>query len=74
MDRLTVKDWPELSLNNCCALASRCEYKPGPQCVGCKIPQIYVRLAQYEDTGLEPGQIDPAHPRPIRVKVRRARA
>lgn len=76
MERLTVKNWPELTLPECYRLVGGCltsTPEPGFKCNGCPAPRLYVRLAQYEDTGLLPDEIDPRVRKPLKAKMRRKR-
>ena len=76
MDRLTPKNWSDLSRGECCRMAAAC-VGPGlvniDHCEGCMLPRLYAKLAKYEDIGLQPEQIDPYVVRPLKAQVRRVR-
>lgn len=60
MERLTEKAWRNLDPWECCGQENYCirgchEY--GGCANGCMAPKTYKRLAEYEDTGLEPEDI-----------------
>ena len=76
MERLTSKNWRDLSPGDCCQIACDCTYLCfGDACprVSCLLPRLYAKLARYEDTGLQPEQIDPRFVRPLKARVRRAK-
>lgn len=76
MERLTAKDWKELSPVICCRIASDCanqRFNNSCPRASCLLPRLYAKLAAYEDTGLQPEQIDPYIVRPLKVRVRRVR-
>ncbi len=76
MERLTSKRWKDLSPDDCCRIAGDCTYRCfGDACprVDCLLPRLYAKLARYEDTGLQPEQVDPYVARPLRTRVRRVR-
>ncbi len=61
LDRLTKKSWRSLAPYECCGQKEYCErgcYEPGGCRNGCIVPQLYARLAEYEDTGLCPEETD----------------
>lgn len=76
MDRLTAKNWKDLSPGDCCSMAADCTYRcfdgDCPR-ISCLLPRLYAKLAKYEDTGLQPEQIDPRFVRPLKAKVRRVK-
>lgn len=57
MERLTKKNWQNLDAWESCGQDSYCRRtctEPGGCAKGCIVPKMYSRLAEYEDTGLEP--------------------
>lgn len=57
MERLTKTNWRNLDPWECCGQDSYCQrgcHDIGGCTKGCVVPQIYHRLAAYEDTGLSP--------------------
>lgn len=75
MERLTKPNWRDLSARDaCCLSAPGCAHGFVPAvCDVCRVPRIYAALAAYEDTGLEPEQIDPNAIRPLKARVRRVK-
>ena len=60
MERLTEKYWGNLDPWECCGQDYYCKrgcHDEGRCTKGCIVPQIYVRLAKYEDTGLTPEEV-----------------
>ena len=60
MERLTDKNWRSLDPADCCGDAAYCDrecnYDP-EHAKECNTMKMYRRLAEYEDTGLEPDEI-----------------
>lgn len=77
MKRLTAESWKDLSRDDCCQMAADCAFRcfdeACPRGTICLLPRLYAKLAAYEDTGLQPEQIDPRFVRPLKAKVRRAK-
>lgn len=75
MDRLTDPRWLAMAEISWCAAGERCRYHADParreHCRSCPVLRIYNKLALYEDTGLEPREVDPSHRRPRLATVRR---
>lgn len=60
MERLTSKYWRNLDPWEMCGQDNYCKrgcHEQGGCTKGCIVPRIYARLAAYEDSGLEPGEI-----------------
>ncbi len=60
MERLTEKCWRNLDPWECCGQDNYCQrgcHEEGGCTKGCIVPKIYDRLAEYEDTGLDPKEI-----------------
>ena len=63
MERLTRKNWRNLDPWEKCGQDNFCKrgcHEQGGCTKGCIVPRIYDRLAVYEDTGLEPEEIEDA--------------
>ena len=63
MERLTDPCWKNLDPWECCGQDKFCNrdcHEAGGCTNGCIVPKLYVRLAGYEDTCLEPWQADAA--------------
>lgn len=63
MERLTDPCWENLDPWECCGQDKFCNrdcHEAGGCTNGCIVPKLYVRLAGYEDTCLEPWQADAA--------------
>ena len=61
MERLTRKSWRNLDPWETCGQDNYCKrgcHEQGGCTKGCIVPRIYARLAAYEDTGLEPEEIE----------------
>lgn len=61
MERLTDICWGNLDPWECCGQDHYCQrgcHEKGGCANGCIVPKIYSRLAAYEDTGLEPEEIE----------------
>lgn len=61
MERLTRKNWRNLDPWEMCGQDNYCKrgcHDQGGCTKGCIVPRIYDRLAVYEDTGLEPEEIE----------------
>lgn len=64
MERLTNKAWRNFDPWECCGQDKYCQrgcHDPGGCTKGCIVPQLYARLGAYEDTELEPEEIDMDH-------------
>lgn len=64
MERLTNKAWRNFDPWECCGQDKYCQkgcHDPGGCTKGCIVPQLYARLGAYEDTRLEPEEIDMDH-------------
>ncbi len=70
MERLTDSDWAAHAPRCACAQRDLCRGRPSA-CEDCLVLRAYIKLAHYEDTGLEPWEVDPRHRRPITAIVRR---
>ena len=61
MERLTDKAWRNFDPWECCGQDKYCQrgcHDPGGCTKGCIVPQLYARLGAYEDTGLEPEEVE----------------
>ena len=61
MKRLTIKNWRNLDPWETCGQDNYCKrgcHEQGGCAKGCIVPRIYARLAAYEDTGMEPEEIE----------------
>ena len=61
MERLTIKNWRNLDPWETCGQDYYCNrqcHEKGGCTNGCIVPRIYAHLATYEDTGLEPEEIN----------------
>ena len=61
MERLTIKNWRNLDPWETCGQDNYCKrgcHEQGGCTKGCIVPRIYARLAAYEETGLEPEEIE----------------
>ena len=61
MERLTNKAWRNFDPWECCGQDKYCQrgcHDPGGCTKGCIVPRLYARLGAYEDTGLEPEEVD----------------
>lgn len=60
MERLTEENWQDLAPWECCGQGQYCKRKcheEGGCTNGCIVPQLYRRLAAYEDSGLTPEEV-----------------
>ena len=60
MERLTDRYWRNFDPWECCGQDNYCQrgcHDEGGCANGCIVPKLYVRLAKYEDTGLEPEEV-----------------
>ena len=60
MERLTEQCWRNLDPWECCGQDHYCQrgfHDNGGCTGGCIVPRLYARLAAYEDTGLEPKEV-----------------
>lgn len=61
MERLTNKAWRNFDPWECCGQDKYCQrgcHDPGGCTKGCIVPRLYARLGAYEDTGLDPEEVD----------------